>query len=196
MDLGGNPRLVAEELADAAITVTPAVTTNPTTLPPNPSNPVIQTNPTNPAPPPTPVIAPTPMVAPATPLVASEAIIFRPISPPTGVSRNGQPMRVSGHFSQFKYRSVISLPSRAQREAKILFFCVYFVCIVVSSQLGKLTHLITGPCHASLDRPSEPLKVQFARGLNVYGIPTHHELWVWTGNCATARSHIYPGVAT
>ncbi|KAN0073195.1 hypothetical protein V8E54_008415 [Elaphomyces granulatus] len=90
MDLGGNPRLVAEELANTAITVTPAVTTNP---PPNPSNPVIQMNPTNPAPSPAPVIAPTPMVAPATPLVASEAIIFRPISPPTGVSRHGQPMR-------------------------------------------------------------------------------------------------------
>ena len=193
MDLGGNPRLVAEELADTAITVTPAVTT---TLPLNPSNPVIQMNPANPAPPPAPVMAPTPMVAPATPLVASEAIIFRPISPPTGVSRNGQPMRVSGHFSQFKYRSVISLPSRAQREAKTLFFCVYFVCVVVSSQLGKLTHLITGPRHASLDRPSEPLKAQLTRGLDVYGIPTHHELWVWTGNCATARSHIYPGVAT
>ena len=189
MDLGGNPRLVAEELADAAITVTPAVTTNPTTLPQTP-NPVIRMNPTNPAPP------PAPMIAPATPVVASEAIIFRPISPPTGVSRNGQPMRVSGHFSQFKYRSVISLPSQAQRETKTLFFCVYFVCVVVSSQLGKLTHLITGPRHASLDRPAEPLKAQLTRGLDVYGVPTHHELWVWTGNCATARSHIYPGVAT
>lgn len=195
MDLGGNPTLV-EELADTAITVTPAVTTNPTTLPPNPSNPVIQMNPTNPAPPPAPMIAPTPMRAPATPLVASEAIIFRPISPPTGVSRNGHPMRVSGHFSQFKYRSVISLPSRAQREAKTLFFCVYFVCVVVSSQLGELTHLITGPRHASLDRPSEPLKAQLTRGLDVYGIPTHHELWVRAGDCAATGPHIYPGVAS